>query len=210
MKMRKILTIILVLTALLALAGVTAYAYDYEVVGIEVPFEVKEGGTVQIIPEVNSPVPGEAEMTVADGETGRFHIDFDTVGEYSYTVKMKPSADGTETDDTVYQVKVYINDEDGVLSPTFIAYKGNEKYTGHGDFTGAPPDKCLYFVMAAHYEPPTEPPTEPPPDTPSTGDDTHMERNFLIAIIASAGLLTLSIVYYNDTKKLLKEKDKEA
>ena len=38
---------------------------------------------------------------------------------------------------------------------------------------------------------------------PKTGDDTNMERYFLIAMIASAGLLALSIIYMIDTKRLI-------
>ena len=70
--------------------------------------------------------------------------------------------------------------------------------------------------MGAHDEDDTDPvmppPDEPPPPggNPKTGDGSRMERNFLIAMLASAGLLILSIVYYDDSRKLLKEGDKEA
>ena len=126
--MKKALLSVFVPAALFLLAVLPAYAHDYGSVTVEVPFVVEQGGTAQIIPQVNSPVPDETEITVADGETGMFHIHFDTVDEYSYTVKVKPDPERTESDDTVYSVKVYINDNDGNLSPSVIVYKGNDKY----------------------------------------------------------------------------------
>ena len=44
---------------------------------------------------------------------------------------------------------------------------------------------------------------------PKTIDDTRMEMYFLFAMIASFGLLTLSIVYLIDTQKMIKKKNKE-
>ena len=213
--MKKLLQFVLVLAALLVLTSLPAFAHDYGNVVVEIPFTVENGGTAQIISEVNSPVPDETEVTVADGETGKFHIHFDTVGEYSYTVKMKPAADGSVSDDTVYTVKVYMNDNAGALEPAVIVYKGTDKYAVYGAATGAE-NRPLQFVMGAHDEdetdPVTPPPDEPPPPggNPRTGDGSRMERNFLIAMLASAGLLILSIVYYDDSRKLLKEGDKEA
>jgi pilin isopeptide linkage protein len=42
---------------------------------------------------------------------------------------------------------------------------------------------------------------------PKTSDDTDMEMYFLIAVIASAGLLVLSIIYAADCRKLIKSKE---
>ncbi len=212
--MKKLLQFVLVLAALLVLTSLPALAHDYGNVVVEIPFTVDNGGTAQIISEVNSPVPDEAEVTVADGVTGKFHIHFDTVGEYSYTVKMKPAAYGSVSDDAVYTVKVYMNDNAGALEPAVIVHKGTDKYAVYGAATGAE-NRPLQFVMGAHDEddtdPVTPPPDEPPPGgNPKPGDGSRMERNFLIAMLASAGLLILSIVYYDDSRKLLKEGDKEA
>ena len=204
--MKKALLSVIVPAVLFALAIIPAYAHDYGSVTVEIPFVVEQGGTAQIIPQVNSPVPDETEITVADGETGTFHIHFDTVGEYSYTVKVKPDPERTESDDTVYSVKVYINDDNGELKPTVVAYKGNEKYAGYGDVTGVE-NKALLFVMGAYYQPDPPPPPPDPDKPPKTGDDTNMERNFLIAMIASIGLLIISIVYLDDTLKLVKEQE---
>ena len=44
---------------------------------------------------------------------------------------------------------------------------------------------------------------------PKTSDDTRMEMYFLFAIIASAGLLALSIVFLIDTQKMINRKKKE-
>ncbi len=50
--------------------------------------------------------------------------------------------------------------------------------------------------------------TPAPPDksNPKTSDDTGMEVYFLIAMIASAGLLVLSIIYAADCRKLINSK----
>ena len=56
--------------------------------------------------------------------------------------------------------------------------------------------------------PETEDNNPSPPDksNPKTSDDTGMEMYFLIAMIASAGLLVLSIIYAADCRKLIKSK----
>ena len=56
--------------------------------------------------------------------------------------------------------------------------------------------------------PETEDNNSAPPDksNPKTSDDTGMEMYFLIAMIASAGLLVLSIIYAADCRKLIKSK----
>lgn len=41
---------------------------------------------------------------------------------------------------------------------------------------------------------------------PQTGDDTKMELYFLLAILASAGLLAISIFYLIDTLKMINSK----
>ena len=52
----------------------------------------------------------------------------------------------------------------------------------------------------------TEPDNPPRPDknNPKTSDDSRMEMYFIIAMIASAGLLMLSIIYAADCRKLIK------
>ena len=57
--------------------------------------------------------------------------------------------------------------------------------------------------------PETEDNNSAPPDksNPKTSDDTGMEMYFLVAMVASAGLLVLSIIYAADCRKLIKSKE---
>ena len=98
-----------------------------------------------------------------------------------------------------------MTDNDGRLEATVIASKGEEKY-----------NRLIFVNTEKGGDEPTTNPTDSsdnggsPPDknrNPKTNDDTRMEIYFLFAIIASAGLLALSIVYLIDTQKM--ENDKQ-
>ena len=100
-----------------------------------------------------------------------------------------------------------MTDNDGRLQATTIASKGEEKYS-----------RLIFVNTEKGGDEPTTNPTDSsykgdsPLDknrNPKTSDDTRMEMYFLFAIIASAGLLALSIVFLIDTQKMINRKKKE-
>ena len=205
--MKKILTFCILILLVPGLFGFTAHAYAYQPVKAEIEVEVILGGKVAIIPNVNCPIPEKTELTLKDGEIGKFDIEFTEVGVFDYTVKTVPDDRDIEFDDTVYNIKFYVTDNDGRLEATVIASKGEEKY-----------NRLIFVNTEKRGDEPTTNPTDssdnggPPPDknrNPKTNDDTRMEIYFLFAIIASAGLLALSIVYLIDTQKMINKKNKE-
>ena len=182
--MKKLLTFCILILLVPGLFGFTAYAYDYEPIKYEIEVEVTLGGTVKIIPNVNCPIPQKTELTLKDGETGRFEIDLVEPGVFDYTVQTVPDDRNIVFDDTVYSIKIYVTECVNTLEANMIATKSEEKYSG----------SKLIFVNS---------------EESSDDDDTRMEMYFLFAMIASVGLLTLSIVYLIDTQKMIKKKNKE-
>ena len=205
--MKKILTFCILILLVPGFFWFTTHAYAYQSVKAEIEVEVILGGKVAIIPNVNCPIPEKTELTLKDGEIGKFDIDFTEVGVFDYTVKTVPDDRDIEFDDTVYNIKFYVTDNDGRLEATVIASKGEEKY-----------NRLIFVNTEKGGDEPTTNPTDSsdnggsPPDknrNPKTNDDTRMEIYFLFAIIASAGLLALSIVYLIDTQKMINKKNKE-
>ena len=209
--MKKILTFCILILLVPGLFGFTAHAYAYQPVKAEIEVEVTLGGTAAIIPNVNCPIPEKTALTLKDGEIGKFDIEFTEVGVFDYTVKTVPDDRDIEFDDTVYNIKFYVTDNDGRLEATVIASKGEEKY-----------NRLIFVNTEKGSDEPTANPKDTPTDSsdnggspldkkgnPKTGDDTRMELYFLFAMIASAGLLALSIVYLIDTQKMIKKKNKE-
>ena len=219
--MKKILTFCILLLFVPGLLGFSAHAYDYQTVRVGIEAEVTLGGTVTIIPNVNCPIPDKTVIKLQDGEIGRFDIDFSDPGVFDYTVKTIPDERELEFDDTVYNVRVYVTDTDGALETTVIISAGEEKYSD---------DTLVFNNEASENDEPTEMPTQLPTvkptdkakettapqdssgstdsknKNPQTGDDTRMEIYFLFAMIASAGLLALSIIYLLDTQKMINKK----
>ena len=205
--MKKILTFCILILLVPGLFGFTAHAYAYQPVKAEIEVEVTLGGTAAIIPNVNCPIPQKTELTLKDGEIGRFDIDFVEPGVFDYTVKTVPDDRDIIFDDTIYNIKIYVTDRDGTLEANMIASKGEEKYS-----------RLIFVNTEKGGDEPTTNPTDSsdkgdsPLDinrNPKTGDDARMELSFLFAMIASAGLLTLSIVYLIDTRKMINKKNKE-
>ena len=205
--MKKILTFCILILLVPGFFGFTTHAYAYQSVKAEIEVEVILGGKVAIIPNVNCPIPEKTELTLKDGEIGKFDIDFTEVGVFDYTVKKVPDDRDIEFDDTVYNIKFYVTDNDGRLQATTIASKGEEKYS-----------RLIFVNTEKGGDEPTTNPTDSsykgdsPLDknrNPKTSDDTRMEMYFLFAIIASAGLLALSIVFLIDTQKMINRKKKE-
>ena len=204
--MKKLLTFCILILLVPGFFGFTAYAYDYEPIKYEIEVEVTLGGTVKIIPNVNCPIPQKTELTLKDGETGRFEIDLVEPGVFDYTVQTVPDDRNIVFDDTVYSIKIYVTENVDKLEANMIATKSEEKYSG---------SKLIFVNSEESSDEPTSNPQDSPTESsnndrnPKTSDDTRMEIYFLFAMIASVGLLTLSIVYLIDTQKMIKKKNKE-
>lgn len=196
--MKKLLTFCILILLVPGFFGFTAYAYDYEPVKYEIEVEVTLGGTVKIIPDVNCPIPQKTELTLKDGETGRFEIDLVEPGVFDYTVQTVPDDRNIVFDDTVYSIKIYVTEYVNKLEANMIATKSEKKYSG---------SKLIFVNSEESQDSPTE--SSNNDRNPKTIDDTRMEMYFLFAMIASVGLLTLSIVYLIDTQKMIKKKNKE-
>lgn len=204
--MKKLLTFCILILLVPGFFGFTAYAYDYEHIKYEIEVEVTLGGTVKIIPNVNCPIPQKTELTLKDGETGRFEIDLVEPGVFDYTVQTVPDDRNIVFDDTVYSIKIYVTENVDKLEANMIATKSEEKYSG---------SKLIFVNSEESSDESTSNPQDSPTESsnndrnPKTSDDTRMEMYFLFAMIASVGLLTLSIVYLIDTQKMIKKKNKE-
>lgn len=196
--MKKLLTFCILILLVPGFFGFTAYAYDYEPIKYEIEVEVTLGGTVKIIPNVNCPTPQKTELTLKDGETGRFEIDLVEPGVFDYTVQTVPDDRNIVFDDTVYSIKIYVTEYVNKLEANMIATKSEKKYSG---------SKLIFVNSEESQDSPTE--SSNNDRNPKTSDDTRMEMYFLFAMIASVGLLTLSIVYLIDTHKMIKKKNKE-
>ena len=156
---------------------------------------------------VNSPIPEKTEINLQDGEIGKFYIDFTEVGVYDYTVKMVPDDRDLNFDKTVYSVKIYVTDEGGALTAAVIASAEGDK---SGDklqrlkFVNTVPDKEQTTTAAQKDDSSND-----KNRNPKTEDDTRMETYFLFAMLASAGLLALSILYLIDTQKTVNREKKK-
>ncbi len=73
-------------------------------------------------------------MTLDDGQSEAFHIDFSEEGTYVYTVRMEPDDREINFDDTVYRVKVFVTEENGILYTSIVIYnqKSGKKISPQG------------------------------------------------------------------------------
>lgn len=64
-------------------------------------------------------------LTLRDGETGKFEIEFDYADTYHFTVSQTPGTDANTTyDKTVYEADVYVTEDDnGILHSETVVYK---------------------------------------------------------------------------------------
>lgn len=194
----------------------------------EIWVSIKNGGTAAIITEVNCPLPDRSSITLDDGKSEAFHIEFFEEGTYSYTVKVEPDDRDITFDDTVYQVKVFVTEEDGKLYTNIVIYdqKTGKKYSPQGEgepcsvtFVNDPVPTSPEETTAPTEPDETETPTESdtPAETttgdttggksrPQTGDDSRLDFYLLLAIFASAGLFMLSVFYYRSVVKEIQKR----
>lgn len=133
------------------------------------------------------------EQTIAlkDGETGYFHISYETPGTYSYKVsQVRGQGQYTTYDDTIYQVLVYVLEDDNKnlsVSPVLYVNGSAEKaeacsFTNKVYIPKAEPENTNSNNM--NYTNAVTSPVQ-------TGDDTPIPL-YITLLIISAGLLYIS------------------
>lgn len=198
-----------------------------EPISVDVWVDISNGGTAVITTENNAPLPEDTRITVEDDKTESFSIVFTEAGDYSYTLRVEPDERDIEFDTSVYNIVIYVVEEDGVLHSLVVVYNyySGEKYAPYDPESGEP--LTVMFINAPDVpdDPsvPTDKPDDPdnpdnpndpdghtipikpndppggsgtPINQPKTGDDTMLGLYLIAAILASAGLFMLSIIYY--------------
>ena len=173
--MKKLFAFSVILTLLTAV--LCTHASAAQSVPVDIWVTIKNGGTAVVITEVNSPLPDKSKMTIDDGQSEAFHIEFSEPGNFNYTIRIEPDDRDIRFDDTVYRVSIYIIEENGTLSSNIIIYneKSGKKYTPQ---TEGHPDPCtVTFVNNPGHDYPDVPtsPTEAttaPAETKDVPDNT--------------------------------------
>lgn len=164
--MKKVFAFSLVLIMMLAVCCAPIGAA--EAAGVDIWVNIINGGTAVIITEVNCPLPDKSRITLEDGQSEAFHIDFTEEGTYSYLVEIEPDERELTFDDTVYNVKVLVSEDNGKLYTSILIYntKSGNKYApqGGGD------DPCT-ITFSNSTEPPA-PTTATEPVSPTDATET--------------------------------------
>ena len=224
--MKKVFAFSLMLILMFAVCFTPAGAA--EAAGVDIWVHIINGGTAVITSEVNCPLPDKSRITLEDGQSEAFHIDFTKAGTYSYLVEIEPDERELTFDETVYNIKVFVYEENGKLYVNILIYNtiSGEKYAPEdGDpcsVTFSNSDEPVTPTVPDESRPPaptvpdesqppasTEQPPLPPsggPSKPQTGDDSKLDFYLLLAIFASAGLFMLSVFYYRSVISEKKQK----
>ena len=130
--MKRVFAFSVVLALIFAVLG--AHGSAAQTVPVDIWVDIKNGGTAVIITEVNSPLPDRSSMTLDDGQSEAFHIDFSEAGTYAYTIRIEPDDREITFDDTVYRVNVFVTEESGKLYTSIVIYnqKTGGKYSPQG------------------------------------------------------------------------------
>lgn len=137
-------------------------------------------------------------LTLSDGEEGNFVITCNYPGTYHYTVRQAKGTDEQTTyDDTVYQVEVYVTENDeGQLAATSMAYIAGD--TEKRDVLRYQNSKEKVQQPEKPQAQPTEPQAQPEKATeyltgPKTGDETNWCLWLMLAVscTGTAGMLWL-------------------
>jgi pilin isopeptide linkage protein len=205
----------------LLVINLVAYAFPvaaYEPVNVDIWVDIVGGGTVEITPEVNSPLPEKSNITLEDGNSGAFHIAFDEIGDYTYTIKTIPDKRNIIYDSTVYSVKCYVRDDNGKLFVTTIIYRtdSDKKYESNDakhkvsvSFKNilAPPNDDVETTVSKKDNETDDPgeertySNEESGSKPKTGDNSQLEIYLIVCMLSSACLFALSVAYYRNTNK---------
>ncbi|MBE5958369.1 MAG: hypothetical protein E7254_05845 [Lachnospiraceae bacterium] len=198
----------------LLVINIVAYAFpvaaSYEPVNVDIWVDVVGDGTVGITPEVNCPLPEKSNITLKDGESGAFHIVFDTIGDYTYTIKTIPDKRNIIYDSKVYSVKCYVRDDNGKLVVTTIIYNADsgKKYESNdskhkvsisfNNILSPPNDDVDTTDISNDNE------SEVLDSSPKTGDNSQLEIYLVVCMFTSACLFALSVAYYRNVGKINK------
>ena len=130
--MKRVFAFSVVLTLIFAVLG--AHVSAAQTVPVDIWVDIKNGGTAVIITEVNSPLPDRSSMTLDDGQSEAFHIDFSEAGNFAYTIRIEPDDREITFDDTVYRINIIVTEEGGKLYTSIVIYdqKTGSKYSPHG------------------------------------------------------------------------------
>ena len=201
--MRKFLLLSLSLLLLLfPFAGIASAAEEASAV---IPVTIEGGGTATIIPEVNSPLPKEGTIWVDNGRTGRFYIEFTEPGVYHYTITAEFSEDGKmQKADEVFRltVEVYAKKDGTLYTVSTINSNRTPEKEDQVRFQKTPQTTTQPDIPSS---PPTTSTTPKKPGTPRTGDESGLTRYVLVAMLSSAGLFLLALMYTLNTNKLIRE-----
>ena len=183
--MKRVFAFSVVLTLIFAVLG--AHVSAAQTVPVDIWVDIKNGGTAVIITEVNSPLPDRSSMTLDDGQTEAFHIDFSEEGTYSYTIRTEPDDREITFDDTVYRVNIIVTEEGGKLYTSIVIYnqKTGGKYSPQGydepctvtfvnDFT---PDETTAPTQSGESETTSETVTATDQNSGSANNDSDDDAN---------------------------------
>lgn len=161
--------LLLALMAALVLVGIMVVpAKAQEPVSCDLWVEIKGGGTAVISTDTDSPLPDETTLTLAANQIEAFHLTFDRVGQYSYTVNVEPDDRDLNFDETVYLVGIYVTDEDGQLLVNVVVNRSGDsgKYVPTIE-DAAHPLKVVFVNSAGGQVEPTDPSDPTDPTNPS-------------------------------------------
>ena len=173
--MKRVFAFSVVLTLILAVLG--AHVSAAQTVSVDIWTDIKNGGTAVIIPEVNCPMPDRTSMTLDDGQSEAFHIDFSEEGVYAYTIRIEPDDREITFDDTVYRVNVFVTKEGERLYTSIVIY--NKKTGGKFSPQGYDEPCTVTFVNDVASVTPDETTATTPSGESGTdsGTTTPTERN---------------------------------
>lgn len=176
---------------------------------IDVPVEIKDGGTAEITADPGSPKSNEDVITVND--TGEFKLYFDRFGNYSYNIsQIKGDNEHVTYDETIYKIKIFYGmDEHGQDITETVLYKTNENVKSvkaaffNIVYEPVPGDKDDEKKPPSDKTPPSD---NPPSDTNRSGSNSKTGTGFPVretaagvgALIVLIGLLLRREMDEND------------
>ena len=221
--MKRLMIICILLMHMLAAWSIPCFA-EGESVSVDIWIRVNNGGTTEIIADEGTPLPAEPTLKLKPGKEAAYHIEYFTPGTFSYTVRLIPDGRDMNFDQRIYDIEVYVIEENGVLYASIVIYdyETGEKYDV---FSVEDQTHCLITFKNTQKDESEDPDPEVKPDpsnstppsdpggnarqgtkAPNTGDDTPLIRHLLTAVFASAGLFLLAVLYYISVKQEIRHK----
>ena len=206
--LKKILPFLILLAVLSTLA---LPVLAFEPTTVEIKIGVEGGGTVTIIPQVNSPSAEQSSVDVADGEVGFLVINFDEPGDYSYTILTRDEENFSPKYYTA-NISICVAEDNTLYASAVLVAEGAEQKSAAAIFV----TKSGSETTTPDNPSPTPGPNGDNPggntpggntpgrsSQPQTGDETHLDSYLMLAIAAAAGLLLLSTIYLHNVNKMI-------